>query len=74
MIGCGSAPIVLAGLLKIPSVRVHDKIASDAPKVIWNNLAPNSINDTEIELRKSWPTFRDRWLAEKSVDAETATT
>jgi len=74
MIACGSAPVVLAGLLKVPSIRVHDKIANDAPKVIWNNLSPSSINDTEIELRKSWPTFRDKWLVQKSVDAEPATT
>jgi hypothetical protein len=67
MIGCGSAPIVLAGLLKVPSIRVHDPIGNDAPKVIWNNLAPNSINETEIELRTEWPKFRDKWLVSQEA-------
>ena len=62
MIGMGSAPITLAGGLKVPGIRVHDPIANDAPKVIWNNLGENQLNDTELGLRKSWPLFRDQWL------------
>lgn len=62
MIGMGSAPITLAGALKVPAVRVHDPIGNDAPRVIWDNLGDNQLNDTLIGLRKSWPVFRDRWL------------
>lgn len=69
MIGAGSAPIVLAGLLKVPSIRVHDPIGNDAPKVIWNNLAPNSINETEPELRVGWPKFRDKFLVKQEIPA-----
>ncbi len=67
MIGVGSAPIVLAGLLKVPAIRVHDPIGNDAPKVIWSNLAPNNLNETEVGLRKEWPLFREQWLG-KAVD------
>jgi len=62
MIGCGSAPVVLAGLLKVPAIRVHDVIANDAPKVIWTNLGENQLNEPEVDLRASWPKWRDRWL------------
>lgn len=62
MIGMGSAPITLAGALKVPAIRVHDPIANDAPRVIWDNLGENQLNDTLIGLRTSWPVFRDRWL------------
>tara|TARA_R110000868_G_scaffold132332_2_gene343045 strand:- start:1161 stop:1613 length:453 start_codon:yes stop_codon:yes gene_type:complete len=62
MIGCGSAPIVLAGLLRVPGIRVHDAIAGDAPKVIWSNIGDDQVNATEIELRRDWPTFRDKYL------------
>ena len=62
MMGCGSAPIVLAGLLRVPAIRVHDPIGNDAPKVIWSNLGDDQVNATEIELRRDWPTFRDRYL------------
>jgi hypothetical protein len=62
MIGCGSAPITVAGALKIPAIRVHDRIGNDAPRVIWNNLGENQVNDTEIGLRTVWPVFRDKWL------------
>lgn len=63
MMGCGSAPIVLAGLLRVPAIRVHDPIGKDAPKVIWSNLGEDQLNATEIELRKEWPLFRERWLS-----------
>lgn len=68
MIGCGSSPIVIAGCLKVPAIRVHDDIGG-APRVIWNNLGANQINETEIGLRIEWPKFRDRWLT-KTVDVE----
>lgn len=64
MIGCGSAPIVLAGLLKVPAIRVHDPVGDNAPKVIWSNMAHNNINCTEPELRRTWPHFRNNHLAE----------
>jgi len=74
MIGCGSAPVVLAGCLKIPAIRVHDEVGNGAPKVIWSNLGENQLNDTEIGLRTEWPRWRDKWLTEKAVDsAEPAT-
>lgn len=68
MIGVGSSPVTLAGALKVPSVRVHDRIGNDAPKVIWNNLGENQVNETEIGLRKEWPRFREKWL---TVDSGT---
>lgn len=58
VIGVGSSVVVLPSLLKIPSIRVHDPI-SDSPKVIWENLQRVHLNDSEIELRKSWPAWRD---------------
>jgi len=61
VIGSGSSNVVLASLLGIPCVRVHDPIGEYA-KVIWSNLGENQINDTERELRDTWPAFRDRWL------------
>jgi len=67
MIGVGSSPIVLAGLLQVPAIRVHDRIGNDAPKVIWNNLGENQINATEPELRTEWPKFRDKWLVKGEV-------
>ena len=72
MIGVGSSPIVLAGLLGIPAIRVHDPIGADAPKAIWNNIAENNLNATEIELRKMWPEWRDKWLTQKAVDTTSA--
>ena len=62
MIGCGSAPIALAGAMKIPAIRVHDAVGNNAPKVIWDNLGENQLNDTEVGLRKSWPVWRDKCL------------
>jgi hypothetical protein len=75
MIGVGSAPITLAGALKVPSVRVHDTIGdgSGSPRVIWDNLGANQLNRTEIELRKDWPIFRDRWLKTVLAPSGTAT-
>lgn len=70
MIGVGSSPIVLAGLLKVPSVRVHDRIGNDAPRVIWDNLGSNQLNRTYIELRTEWPKFRDRWLKQVVAPVE----
>lgn len=57
LIGCGSAMVALAGLLGVPSLRIHDPIG-DAPKVIWSNLGPNQFNLTEEELRTEWPNVR----------------
>lgn len=67
VIACGSAPAVLGGALKVPTVRVHDPIQNHS-KNIWSNLGDNQINDTEIELRESWPMFKDRWLRAVVVD------
>lgn len=58
VIGTGSSVVVLPSLLKIPSIRVHDPIG-DAPKAVWENIQRKHLNDTEIELRRSWPLFRD---------------
>jgi hypothetical protein len=62
VIGCGSSVAALASVLKVPCVRVHDPIG-EHPKVIWSGLGPNQMNETEKDLRKLWPEFRDRWLA-----------
>lgn len=64
MIGCGSAPVVLAGLLKVPAIRVHDPLG-DAPKVIWSNLGKTQLNATELELRTLWPEFRDTYVTQE---------
>lgn len=61
MIGVGSAPITLAGALKVPGIRVHDPIG-EHPKVIWANLGANQANETERELRTTWPRFRQEFL------------
>jgi len=58
----GSSVAALADCLKLPTIRVHDPVADNAPKVIWSNLHPGSINDTELELRDSWPKWRDSAL------------
>jgi hypothetical protein len=65
VIGTGSSVVTLAGALKVPCVRVHDPIGDHA-KRIWDNLAYNSINDTEVELRKTWPAFREKFAMPKS--------
>ena len=62
VIGAGSSCVALAGALKVPCVRVHDNIANGAPRIIWSNLGDNQLNDTEIGLRTSWETWRDKWL------------
>lgn len=62
VIGCGSCIAVLGGALKVPTCRVHDPIG-DHPKVIWSNLGANQINETERELRRLWPEWRNKWLA-----------
>jgi hypothetical protein len=61
VIGSGSCGVALAGLLKVPCIRVHDAIG-EMPKVIWSNLGENQINETEKDLRKLWPEIRDKWL------------
>ncbi len=74
VIGSGSVGVVLAGALKVPSIRVHDPIG-EWPKVIWSNLGPGQVNETEQDLRRLWPELRkqyDRSGAEV-VDAVTQT-
>lgn len=70
VIGVGSSVITMAGALKVPGIRVHDEIGNH-PKVIWDNLGDNQINKTEVELRREWPEFRDRWVT-KLLAADTA--
>jgi hypothetical protein len=72
MIAVGSSPVVLAGLLKVPAIRVHDPIGENLPKVIWANLGESQLNETEIGLRRAWPKWRDRWLLSLPVDTEQA--
>ena len=50
VVGAGSSNVVLAGVLGIPSVRVHDPIGQH-PRVIWSNLGPDQINETEADMR-----------------------
>lgn len=71
VIGAGSSNVVLASLLGIPCVRVHDPIG-DYPKVIWSGLGENQINDTERELRSTWPVFRDEFVDAPQPAALTA--
>lgn len=61
VIGCGSSVVTLAGALKVPCIRVHDAIG-DHSRTIWDNLAHNSLNRTELELRTEWPKWRDQYL------------
>lgn len=61
VIGVGSSIVALGGALKVPTVRVHDPIGDHA-KRIWDNLAHNSINETEMALRKAWPEFKEQHL------------
>ncbi len=61
VIGVGSSIVALAGAMKVPTVRVHDPIGDHA-KRIWDNLAYNSINETEVALRKAWPVFKEEHL------------
>lgn len=58
VIGTGSSVVVLPSLLKVPSIRVHDPIG-EAPKAVWENIQRQHLNDTEGELRRTWPLFRD---------------
>ena len=67
-IGCGSSMVVLAANLGIPAIRVHDRIANDAPRIIWSNLGENQLNETEISLRTEWPKWRDKYLVESAVE------
>ena len=62
VIGVGSSVVTLGGALKVSTVRVHDPIGNH-PKVIWSNLGQNQLNDAEIELRTSFPPFRNKWLS-----------
>lgn len=68
VIACGSSMSHLAGALKVPCIRVHDPIG-DHPRVIWSNLGANQTNETEQDLRKLWPEWRDRWLAPEPAPA-----
>ena len=61
VIGTGSSVVALAGLIKVPAIRVHDGFAS-VPKAVFANLGRNQLNATEVELRTEWPKFRDEWL------------
>lgn len=65
VIGCGSCVAALASVMKVPCIRVHDPIG-EAPKMIWNGLGKNQLNETEISLRKLWPAWRDEWLMAKA--------
>jgi hypothetical protein len=67
VIGTGSSVVTVGGALKVPTVRVHDPIGDHA-KRIWDNLAYNSINDTETELRKTWPVFRSEHLNKSKAE------
>lgn len=60
VIGSGSSGAALAGVLKVPCVRVHDPIG-DQSKHIWSNLGENQLNDTDADLRRSWPDFFAKW-------------
>jgi hypothetical protein len=42
----GSSVVALAGALKVPAIRVHDRIGyeSDLDFRIWNNLGSNQVN------------------------------
>lgn len=66
VIGAGSSVVVLSGAMKVPTIRVHDPIGQ-CPKVIWTNLGPGQVNDTELELRSTWPSFRDEFLPSKII-------
>lgn len=67
VIGGGSSVVTLGGALKIPTIRVHDQIGAH-PKMIWSNLGDNQLNDTEIELRQSWPKFKAKWLEASTAE------
>jgi len=69
VIGCGSSMAALASVLKVPTIRVHDPIGN-ASKTVWSGLGDNQLNDTEVELRRSWPEFRERWLKPVVAPAE----
>lgn len=67
VIGAGSSVVALAGTLKIPCVRVHDEIGNH-PRVLWSNLGPGQINETELELRKGrWEEFKDKHFQPKVI-------
>jgi hypothetical protein len=61
VIGSGSSVCALASVLHVPCVRVHDPIG-EAPRVIWSGLGDNQLNESERDLRKLWPEFRDKYL------------
>lgn len=66
VVGTGSFVVTVGGALKVPTIRVHDPIGNH-PKVLWSNLGENQLNEGEIELRKSWPVFQDKWLTKVVV-------
>lgn len=61
VIGVGSSVVTLGAALKVPTIRVHDQIG-DHPRAIWDNLGSNQLNRPEVDLRKDWPEWRDRWV------------
>lgn len=63
VIGSGSSVVTVGGALKVPTIRVHDPIG-EFPRVIWSNLGDGQLNESERDLRKLWPQFRDRWIRE----------
>ena len=70
VIGSGSCGVVLAGALKIPSLRVHDDIGS-APRVIWSNLDELQFNETERDLRELWPYILNQCLDRTETACQT---
>lgn len=71
VIGVGSSVVTLGGSLKVPTIRVHDPIGEHA-KTIWDNLGDNQANLTEVDLRRDWPEFRDRWVKKEVSNASQA--
>jgi len=71
VIGSGSCVVALAGLLGVPTIRIHDPIG-DAPKVIWSNLGDNQRNETLIGIRSEWPRFRDTYIKARAETAAPA--
>ena len=61
VIAAGSSMAALAGAVGVPCIRVHDAIGNYA-KTLWSNLGDNQLNATEVELRTSWPEWRDKYL------------
>ena len=54
VMAAGSSVAALGGVLKVPTLRVHDPIGQ-APKVIWAGLGDNQWNEEEVAIRTLWP-------------------